>query len=69
MLLERCGEPTIGQLWPLQPSPMYEHLLKQDVNTLSSVPRAWHCAVLDLKAKHGNSDNISFWAPFIHLGP
>lgn len=47
----------------------YEYLLKHDVNTVSSVPRALHRAVLDLKAKNGNADNISLWAPFIHFGP
>lgn len=47
----------------------YENLLKQDVNSVSSVPRALHHAFLDLKAKDGNSDKISVWAPFIHMGP
>lgn len=67
---------VIGTLWGAYDraavavaAKFYEHLLKQDVNTVSSVPRALHCAVLDLKAKDGNSDDISFWAPFIHLGP
>lgn len=47
----------------------YENLLKQNVDTISSVPRALHHAILDLKAQNDNSDNISIWAPFIHLGP
>ena len=46
----------------------YEHFLI-DADTVSSVPRALHHAILDLKAKDGNSDNISLWAPFIHVGP
>lgn len=47
----------------------YEHLLEQNADTVSSVPRALHRAVLDLKVRDGNIDNISLWAPFIHLGP
>lgn len=67
---------VIGTLWGaydraavVVAAKFYEHLLKQDLNTVSSVPRALHRAVLDLKAKDGNSDNISLWAPFIHMGP
>lgn len=46
----------------------YENLLEQNADTVSnsSVPRALHHAVLDLRAQNGNTDNISLWAPFIH---
>lgn len=67
---------VIGTLWGAYDraavavaAKFYEYLLKQDVNTVSSVPRALHRAILDLKAKDGNSDKISLWAPFIHVGP
>lgn len=38
-------------------------------NSISSVPRALHRVILELKAKDGNSENIPLWASFIHLGP
>jgi hypothetical protein len=67
---------VIGTLWGAYDSAaiavaakFYEYLLKKDADTFSSVPRALHRAILDLKAKDGNSNNISLWAPFIHLGP
>ena len=47
----------------------YEHLLKQDPGTVSPVARALHHAVCDLRAKNDNSEFISLWAPFIHIGP
>lgn len=47
----------------------YEHLLEQNGDTVSSVSRALHRAILYLKAQDGNSENISLWAPFIHVGP
>jgi CHAT domain-containing protein len=67
---------VIGTLWGAYDSAaiavaakFYEYLLKKDADTFSSVPRALHRAILNLKAKDGNSNNISLWAPFIHLGP
>jgi hypothetical protein len=67
---------VIGTLWGAYDSAavavaakFYEYLLKKNADTISSVPRALHRAVLDLKTKDGNSDDISLWAPFIHLGP
>lgn len=67
---------VIGTLWGAFDSAavavaakFYEHLLKQDAGTVSSVPHALHHAVLDLRAKNSNGDNISLWAPFIHMGP
>lgn len=47
----------------------YENLLKQNVDTVSSMPGALYHTILDLKAQNDNSDNISIWSPFIHLGP
>ncbi|MCJ1262084.1 hypothetical protein MMC22_001954 [Lobaria immixta] len=47
----------------------YEHLLEQYTDTVSSVPRALHRAISDLKAQDGNSENILLWAPLIHVGP
>ena len=67
---------VIGTLWGVDDSAaaavaakFYEHLLKQDAGVVSLVARALHHAVLDLKAKTGNGDNILLWAPFIHVGP
>ena len=67
---------VIGTLWGAFDSAaaavaakFYEHLLKQDAGTASPVARALHHAVLDLRAKNGNGDNVSLWAPFIHVGP
>ena len=67
---------VIGTLWGVFDSAaaavagkFYEHLLKQDAGLVSPVARALHHAVLDLKAKNGNCDNILLWAPFIHIGP
>jgi CHAT domain-containing protein len=67
---------VIGTLWGADDSAavavaakFYEYLFKEDADTVSSVPHALHRAVLDLKTKDGNSDDISLWAPFIHLGP
>lgn len=67
---------VIGTLWGAFDSAavavagkFYEHLLKQNADTVSSVPYALHHAVLDLRAENSNSDNISLWAPFIHIGP
>ncbi len=47
----------------------YEYLLEQNADTVTSVPRALHRAILDLKAQDDNSDNTLLWAPFIHVGP
>ena len=47
----------------------YGYLLQQNADAVSSVPRALHRAVLDLKAQDGNCNNIELWAPFIHVGP
>lgn len=47
----------------------YGYLLQQNPDTVSSVPRALHRAILDLKTRDGNRDNIELWAPFIHVGP
>lgn len=41
----------------------------EDADTGSSVPRTLYRAVVDLKAKDGNSDDISMWASFVYLGP
>ena len=67
---------VIGTLWGAFDSAaaavaakFYEYLLKQDAGTVSPVARALHHAVLDLRANSGNGDNISLWAPFIHVGP
>ena len=67
---------VIGTMWGAYDSAavavaakFYEYLLKEHADTVSSVPRALHRAVLDLKTKDGNSDDISLWAPFVHLGP
>lgn len=47
----------------------YGCLLQQNADIISSVPRALHRAILDLKARDGNCENIDLWAPFIHVGP
>lgn len=47
----------------------YEYLFEQNADTVSSVPRALHSAVLDLKTQDGNSENILLWASFIYVGP
>ena len=67
---------VIGTLWGAFDSAavavaakFYEHLLKQDAGTVSPVARALHQAVLDLRAENSNSESISLWAPFIHIGP
>ncbi|KAL9127853.1 MAG: hypothetical protein Q9217_003344 [Psora testacea] len=67
---------VIGTLWGAFDSPAvavaansYEHLLKQDAGTASPAARALHHSLLDLRAKNGNGDKISLWAPFIHVGP
>ena len=67
---------VIGTLWGAFDSAavavaakFYEHLLEQDAGTVSPVARALHHAVLDLRAKNSNSELISLWAPFIHIGP
>ena len=67
---------VIGTLWGAFDSAavavaakFYEHLLKQDADTVSPVARALHHAVVDLRAENGNGDNISHWAPFVHVGP
>ena len=67
---------VIGTLWEAYDlaaihvaAKFYEYLLKQDADTASSVPRALHHAILHLRDKGKNRENISLWAPFIHVGP
>lgn len=67
---------VIGTMWGasdraavIVASKFYEYLFEQSADMISSVPRALHHAILHLKTLDGNHDNISLWAPFIHVGP